>query len=279
MKKIVGIGVGVMLGVVVLGTKSDAVGQECHGSCELPVETRVDAVPEVVSVCGKGMIRVSGSYCPNVFEKCLRWLDKDKDPKKNWGIGPLRCAEFEKPTKCLSKTRKQLDFCMSVFEYPGEGTYPLVGMDYYEAKKMAEKDGNRLCTVDEWNFACRGEHDHPYGYGDGFHRDDGSLGCNIDKEHIDYSKFPRSSWNDTNGGLYQGIRSDRTSHCVSDEGIYNLNGNVDEILDSEHDKNVILASGYWGQIRARCGAKTRDIHSKLFSFYQVGMRTCSDVRK
>jgi formylglycine-generating enzyme required for sulfatase activity len=212
--------------------------------------------------CPDNMVEIDGDYCPNVQEICLKWLDTTQ----------MRCAEFKQPSTCLSKERKHLHFCMSKFEYPGtEGSYPLVGMDYYEAKEIAEKDGNRLCTKEEFNFACEGEDIHPYGYGDGFHRD--SNICNIDKPWIDYGKFDQSSWNDPGGGLYQAVRSESVSLCKSDFGIYNLNGNVDEILDSEHSKNVVLSGGYWSTVRSRC-RPTTDAHNKYFSFYQIGFREC-----
>jgi hypothetical protein len=225
--------------------------------------------------CPEHMIEVSGNYCPIVEEKCLRWLDSNTDPNSNGGEGPLRCAEFENPSKCLSP-RKHLDFCMSKFEYPGtEGSFPLVGMDYYQAKTIAENDGNRLCTKEEFNFACEGEDIHPYGYGDGFHRD-ASI-CNIDRPWIDYAKFPQSAWNDHDAGLYQALRSDSSSLCKSVFGIFSLNGNVDEILDSEHVDHVILSGGYWSTVRNRCRPQTTG-HNKYFGFYQLGMRECSNIK-
>ena len=225
--------------------------------------------------CPSDMIEVQGDYCPNVVQDCLRWLDKDQSPSANGGIGPMQCAEFKQPTECLSKNRIRMHFCMSKFEYPGtENSYPLVGIDYYEAKALAEQNGHRLCSKEEFNFACEGEGMHPYGYGDGFHRD--SSICNIDKPWLDYTKYPKSSWNDHNGGLNQSVVSDSTSECKSVFGVYNLNGNVDEILDSEHSKNVILSGGYWSVVRSRCRPIT-DAHNKYFAFYQVGFRMCDNV--
>jgi formylglycine-generating enzyme len=238
------------------------------------VNLKVDA--GVKPACPEGMKRVSGWYCPEVEEICLHWLDADQSSTANSGIGPLRCGEFKYPTKCLSAKRKYLDFCMSEFEYPGVDTYPIVGIDYFQAKEIAKKDGNRLCTKEEFNFACEGEDIHPYGYGEGYSRDDGTT-CNIDKPWIDYTKFPQSSWNNVDGGLYQGVKSDPNTKCRSWAGIANINGNVDEILDSEDSDGVVLSGGYWSVVRSRCRPKTEHVHNKWFSFYQVGMRECKDV--
>lgn len=228
------------------------------------------------SKCPAEMVEVEGNYCPEVEQKCLRWLDEDQSPTANGGIGPMRCAEFARPTVCLSKNTTHMHFCMSKFEYPGtDGSYPIVDVNYYQARKIAQDRGFRLCTKPEFNFACEGEEMHPYGYGDGFHRD--AEICNIDKPWIDYNKFPRSSWNDRDAGLYQAVASDSNSKCKSVFGVYNLNGNVDEILDSEKNKNVVLSGGYFSVVRNRCRPSTNS-HSKDFSFYQVGFRMCSDIK-
>ena len=230
-------------------------------------QIHIEHIGEMLDFCPPNMVRITGEYCPDVEEVCLKWIDKDH----------LRCEEFKQPSKCLSKNRKHMDFCMSKFEYPGvEGSYPLVDIDYFQAKKLAEDEGHRLCTKEEFNFACEGEDIHPYGYGDGFHRDANI--CNIDKPWVDYNKFPRSSWRDVSGGLNKSIPSDSNSLCKSWAGVYNINGNVDEILDSENSKNVILSGGYWSTIRSRCRPITNS-HNKWFSFYQVGMRTCTNTVK
>lgn len=250
-------------------------------TCNLPTEIKDAEDVKSVQItslnnCPTDMVEVEGNYCPNVEETCLKWLDTDQSPTANGGIGPMRCAEFKKPSRCLSSHRKHLHFCMDKFEYPNkEGTYPIVGMNYFEAKKIAAEENRRLCTKEEFNFACEGEDIRPYGYGDGFHRD--ANACNIDKPWIDYNKFPRSSWNDIDGGLYQGVKSDSNSMCKSWSNIINLNGNIDEILDSENSDNVILSGGYWSVVRARCRPITNS-HGKNFSFYQIGMRTCLDIK-
>jgi hypothetical protein len=241
-----------------------------HQAKHLPLATSTIIIfskilpEEEFLVCSEGMVEIAGEYCPVVQENCIRWLDH------------LRCAEFQKPSQCLS-TRTHLHYCMSRFEYPGqEGSFPLVGKDYYQAKKIAEDEGHRLCSIEEFNFACEGEDIKPYGYGDGYHRD--ASMCNIDKPWIDYSLFSPEDWNDHEMGLYQGVKSDSNSSCKSWAGVYNLNGNVDEILDSEKVDHVILSGGYWSVVRNRCRPKTV-AHDKLFSFYNSGFRLCDNVKE
>jgi formylglycine-generating enzyme len=218
--------------------------------------------PNDMKVCPSNMMEIEGDYCPIVEQKCLKWID-DK-----------RCAEFQEPSTCLS-SRKHLHYCMAKFEYPGaEGSYPIVGINYYQAKELVEKESNRLCTVEEFNFACEGEQMFPYGYGNGYRRD--AEACNIDKPWINYTNYHKDQWNDLNAGLYQGVRSDGNSQCKSWSGVYNLNGNVDEILSSDGVDYVILSGGYWGPVRDRCRPKTI-AHDKGFAFYQISTRACSDI--
>lgn len=239
------------------------------------IETKIN---EIQSLCPNDMVDVEGDYCSEVEETCLSWLDKDKSSQANGGIGPMRCEIFKKPTICLSTTLKHLHYCIDRFEYPNkEGEYPIVGMDYYQAKKLASDNHKRLCKVDEWNFAGEGN-DHgdikPYPYSDGYHRDCNI--CNCDKPWVDYTKFSSSVWNDHASELIKSVKADSNSQCKSWSGTYNQAGNVDEILDSEQSINVILSGGYWSVVRARVRPKTT-VHSKYHSLYQLGTRFCLDI--
>lgn len=213
------------------------------------------------SICPKDMVQVKGKYCPAVEEVCEKWIDD------------LRCAKFTYPTKCLSTQKINLNYCMDHFEWPNqEGTKPEIGFDWYGAKARCEGVGKRLCEEDEWNFACEGEDILPYAYG--YQRD--ATICNVDKPWIDYSKYPMSEWNK----LYQGIASDSHSLCKSWAGVFNMNGNVDEIINAPKGNKFKNEStgGYWGPIRGRCRPKTT-AHSENFSFYQTGTRCCRSIQQ
>ena len=227
--------------------------------------------------CGLDMRHVSGNYCPEVEQKCLRWLDKDLSPTANSGIGPLQCAEFEYPAKCLSTKRVKQDFCMDTYEWPNkEGSLPPVGMTWNQAKASCEGIGKRLCTTTEWTFACETEEIKPYPYGDGYHRDD--TACNIDKPSMDPS-LPRSEW----PKYYKGVPSGSMERCVSSFGVHDMTGNVDEFVNyikGNKDKDPFFSSlkgGYWGPVRARC-RPTTTAHGPDFSFYQIGFRCCTDSK-
>nr|MDO8113390.1 SUMF1/EgtB/PvdO family nonheme iron enzyme [Candidatus Sigynarchaeota archaeon] len=224
------------------------------------------------SSCPGDMKEVKGEWCPQVEQKCLRWLDVDQRPEANSGIGPLRCAEFA-PSKCISKNRKKMSFCMDTYEAPNrEGAMPIVTIDWYDAKRACESEGKRLCTREEWTFSCEGPDARPYPYGDGLHRN--ASMCNIDQPSMDPS-LPRSEWPKHNRSVASGAMPD----CVSVFGVHDLTGNVDEWVNNTAGSMTKapfrsgLQGGYWGPVRTRCRPMT-DVHGPTHSFYQEGYRCC-----
>ena len=257
-------------------------------ACERPTKARlenvqlngsevlIDVLPDASTIVADRMIRVQGDFCPEVEQKCLRWLDKDQSPTANFGIGPLRCAEFAS-TKCLSSKRRRMDFLIDKFEWPNkENEFPLVTIDWYSAKTKCERVGKRLCTADEWTFACEGPETKPYPYGDGLHRD--ATACNIDKPSMD-PNTPRSEWSKHNRSMPSGVMK----NCVSWAGVNDMTGNVDEWVHNVGGRKdgdpyfSGLKGGYFGPIRARCRPMTT-VHGPTFSFYQQGFRCCKDNR-
>ena len=102
------------------------------------------------------MVRVDGEYCPAVAENCKKHHKEFEtakgDAKKT---ASERCIAYEKPTRCLSKKKQHLSFCMDRFEYPNVvGEIPRVLTSWHQAKKRCEEQGKRLCTEAEYNFAC-----------------------------------------------------------------------------------------------------------------------------
>lgn len=226
----------------------------------------------------ESMVFIDGDYCPSVEQKCLRWLDVDKSPEANFGIGPLRCAEFQKPSVCKSQTREHKTFCIDAYEYPNKkDEYPLVTIDWYSAQKKCEAEGKRLCTAKEWTFACEGESMKPYPYGDGYNRDEKV--CDQEHDSMDPSK-PRSEWPKYN----YSHRSGSMSECKSEYNVFDMTANVDEWVLNEGGKKdgdpyfSGLKGGYWSyKIRSRCRPMTT-VHSPGHSFYQQGFRCCSNAK-
>jgi sulfatase modifying factor 1 len=216
------------------------------------------------------MLLVAGVYCPFVGHRCADFIDEEKDI----------CREYAPEVLCEGRLQRRR-YCMDEFEYPNiEGVYPAVMADFGDAISACAVEGKRLCSTEEWEFACEGPQMWPYPYG--LVRD--PTACNIDRPHPE-PNLPDFSdpWKISAevDRLDQRVRSGELARCVSPFGIRDMTGNVDEWVVNEAGKRdekpfrSALKGGYWGPIRARCRPMT-STHNEWFSFYQVGFRCCAD---
>jgi sulfatase modifying factor 1 len=235
-------------------------------------------------VCAAGMVEVRGTMKrdspqrgPVEFlqdETCTHWISRDF---------PARCEQFDQEKWVgLSRDLPTTDehFCMDRYEYPNlKGAYPVILVTWHEAEALCQVRSERLCTEDEWTFACEGEQATPYPYG--YERDENA--CVIDRawrQYDDRAFANRGSDVAKNelDYLWDGEASGARPKCRSSFGVYDMTGNVDEWTRStEHEGYMsIFKGGYWGPVRARCRASTR-AHNEDFMFYQQGFRCCGDV--
>ena len=129
--------------------------------------------------CREGMVRVEGEYCPAVVEECL----EEHDEYKNRGDRTVseRCLKYKEPSTCVSKERRHMSFCMDRYEWPNQvGEVPRVLTSWTQAVSECKSIGKRICTEDEFNFACEGPEMLPYVYG--YERDAGV--CTIDLPYV-----------------------------------------------------------------------------------------------
>lgn len=229
--------------------------------------------------CLPGMIEVSGNMKQHwlldelQLQSCTKWIDR------KW---PERCAAYDRDRWiALSKDlpTQHLHFCIDRFEYPNRrGEYPIIMVSWYEARDACKAEGKRLCTEDEWTFACEGEEATPYP--NGYVRDPEA--CLNDRPwrpfHGD-ALVPRSG----EGArleldrLWQGLPSGARPLCKSTFGVYDMTGNVDEWTRSSipGERPSVLKGGYWGPVRTRCRPATK-AHDESHLFYQQGFRCCAD---
>jgi formylglycine-generating enzyme required for sulfatase activity len=229
------------------------------------------------------MVRVEGEYCPEVDQKCLehhKEYENDKSKKVS-----ERCLKFEEPSKCLSKARVHLSFCMDRYEYPNKvGELPLILVSWVDATKMCSEQSKRLCTEDEFNFACEGPEMLPHVYG--FARDETK--CNIDKPYRKRNKTMKKYQRclADKGCAAELARLDQRHKigemptCVSWAGLYDLNGNVNEWVNLPKEKapnRSGLKGGWWGPVRNRC-RPTVTFHKEEDWGYEEGFRCCADAK-
>jgi sulfatase modifying factor 1 len=234
-------------------------------------------------VCPSGMVEIQGTmkrdsergpveYLQDTT--CTHWINRDF---------PARCARFD-PDKWSALARElptaPEHFCIDRFEYPNlKGAYPLILVSWHEAEALCKVRSERLCTEDEWTFACEGEQALPYP--NGYDRDEKA--CVIDRAWRQYddrafavrgSEAAKSELD----FLWDGETSGSRPACRSPFGVYDMTGNVDEWTRSTEREGYssIFKGGYWGPVRARCRASTR-AHNEDFMFYQEGFRCCADT--
>jgi formylglycine-generating enzyme required for sulfatase activity len=168
----------------------------------------------------------------------------------------------------LCEGRLQLRrYCIDVYEYPNSrGVRPVMMVEIDEARRACALEGKRLCTVEEWEFACEGTQMWPYPYG--VERD--SEACNIDKPIA----LPTAA----------DLADPRAmSDAVEPFGARDMTGNVDEWVEDttakleERPVTFAVKGGAWGQGRARCRPIAAPPPASLRAF-GVGFRCCADAR-
>lgn len=144
--------------------------------------------------------------------------------------------------------------CVDAYEYPNEAdATPKDMVSQEEAAELCKQAGKHLCTINEWQAACRGKDNFEYSYGKNYKQ------------------------NKCNTNTTTAKRSGRKEQCRSWWGMYDMNGNLWEwtsTTSSDHPNMYLVAGGAWN---TNNGSKCSE---KKFSFYpqnqypSVGFRCC-----
>lgn len=260
-----------------------------------PEPAAVAALPGTSEGCPDDMVLVKGDYCPVVSQRCLQEHEEyEKDQARKQAaakagktVAPStvseRCMRYEQPSKCLAKERRPMQFCVDRYEYPNKkGELPALLISWTDAKKTCEGAGKRLCTEDEFNFACEGEEMLPYTTG--YDRDPGK--CSIDKPYRKREKklypYNRCMKDPVCKAelekLDQRLPAGSMPECVSPFGAYDMNGNINEWVSrpgEEYPNRSGLKGGWWGPVRNRC-RPTVGFHKESDYGYEAGFRCCAD---
>jgi hypothetical protein len=222
------------------------------------VATATAAMPGPTS-CPAGMALVVGNFCPEVEQRCLRFLDVNDGPYAGY-----RCAEFARPATCKGE-RRPMRYCIDVDEQGATlaDPRPASRVSYDSAKQACAVRGARLCTESEFQFACEGEEMQPYPYG--WSRD--STACNIDR--TDLGSF----------GNLKDLREENgaRARCVSPFGVRDLTGNLEEWAASDrpmwHKRSTLLMGSWWLPGRSTC-RQVNAGHDSAYSGPETGYRCC-----
>ena len=144
--------------------------------------------------------------------------------------------------------------CVDAYEYPNQpDATPKDMVSQEEAARICKNEGKHLCTIEEWQAACRGKDGFKFSYGNGYKQSK----CNTNTKAAK--------------------RSGRKTQCRSWYGMYDMNGNLWEWTAStskQHTDKFLVAGGAWNTNNESSCSVSK------FSFYppnqypSVGFRCC-----
>ena len=164
--------------------------------------------------------------------------------------------------------------------YPNiRGQYPAAFVSALEAADLCKAQGKRLCSEEEWTFACEGEEAMPYSHAAGYERDPSAcitdVAWDAPNERALEDRTSRAAAHEMDR-LWRG-KASGTQRCKSAFGVHDMVGNVDEWTTASpgvEGSQTILKGGYWGPVRARCRPSTRS-HDARHEYFQQGFRCCA----
>jgi formylglycine-generating enzyme required for sulfatase activity len=177
-------------------------------------------------------------------------------------------------------------FCIDRYEAPNiRGEVPFALVTAYDGEAWCAERGKRLCTEDEWVRACEGPHGRAYPYGDTYR----ASACNDDRPWIlvhwrALAQWPRDEAIDEATRLLQADMSGARADCISEEGAYDLTGNVAEWVRRTSPPphpgwDHVLKGCYWAgcyhQPHPNC-AFANHAHPGSFRTYEAGFRCCKN---
>lgn len=176
--------------------------------------------------------------------------------------------------------------CIDRYEAPNEkGAKPLLMQTVDDANAFCTARQKRLCNEDEWVRACEGPHHLRYPYGDKFEggrcNDDGKL---LLADWDKLGRWPGAAATEEASRLDQSDASGVREGCVSEEGVFDLTGNVAEwvLRTRKNPTNYthVVKGCFWG----RCFREPHEpacdyvnyAHPAGFRSYEMGFRCCAD---
>lgn len=135
--------------------------------------------------------------------------------------------------------------CVDKYEYPNQrGTTPQGNVSFDKAKQICETQGKRLCTAEEWQWACGGLEGYSYPYG--HHFDDSR--CNTrGTERVEPS----------------GMRG----KCIGKFGLFDMVGNIFEWVVGTDGKPMLMGGPY-----SKCQTVSPGMTGEAKP--QIGLRCC-----
>ncbi len=244
--------------------------------------------------CPKDMVEVDRRFCIDRYECTLvdhrsgqalsphypplpgvplRMFDKWQSER--WKIGPENLRSM--PLPILPDIERSGEFVPRAVSRRG------VIPQGYASGKMASAAcahaGKRLCTIDEWRYACRGQRQTKFPYGETYVRGT----CNVDREQHPAALLHGNAsigHSDPRLGLVTGSdgplvrKTGTTPKCASRWGkdaIHDMVGNMDEWID---DPAGTFVGGFFSRTTREGCESTIRTHVYDYWDYSLGIRCC-----
>jgi hypothetical protein len=198
-----------------------------------------------------------------------------------WGPAALGKEEIEPPVPLLPEWERGPD--VEALAVSAAHVTPQAYISKPTAKAACEAAGKRLCSLEEWKVACRGEQNTRHPYGDKY-----KIGvCNVHgtshPASILYGNASLGHWDPrlnqvTVDGVSLLRQTGETPKCRSawgDDGVYDMVGNLDEWVEDE--KSTFVGGFYARDTFRGCDARVSK-HPPIFFDFTTGVRCCAERR-
>jgi formylglycine-generating enzyme required for sulfatase activity len=249
-----------------------------------------EAVPS--GRCPTGMVDVAGRFCIDRYEVVLRdragrrispyYHPTRGQSERSYEAWRGRARPGEPDVVAPPEWQRREAFDVVAESLPGQVPNGYLSGDI--AARACEAAGKRLCTADEWVFACRGQTSTPFPYGADYARGR----CNVFRSthpaavlhgnpslnHLD----PRLNLvSDAEGALLR--KTGQSAACASrwgSDAAYDLVGNLDEWVD---DADGMFVGGFYARATRDGCAAAVTTHPRNYFDYSLGTRCCSGHRR
>jgi len=239
--------------------------------------------------CPAEMVDVRGRFCIDRYEASLvdlalgRAISPYFAPSRGDALQALAAFEDGEPPGAPPLPLIPDWERIEVFTPRAESNPGVVPNGYVSgllATKACEAAAKRLCTLSEWQEACRGERQQKFPYGDRYQ----AGACNVGREAHPASVLygnPSIHHLDPRLNLVQGSegpllrRTGESSRCRSEwngDAVLDMVGNLDEWID---DPSGMFAGGFYARATVDgCDSRITQ-HPNEYYDYSTGVRCCS----
>ncbi|NOZ86434.1 MAG: formylglycine-generating enzyme family protein [Deltaproteobacteria bacterium] len=281
---------------VILAAQSCIVNSKCYTDADCD-HTNVCRSGKCIWICRKDTDCRERQYCEKATGECVDMectVDQDcNDSKKE--CKDRHCVNKEGLACPDDMVSIRDQYCMDKYEASRpDATAAIKGMDssratsrkgvipwfpvtLEEARAACKGAGKRLCSIDEWIVACKGKENTVYAYGNDFN----PVVCNSIDTYCycdgtacadkDPCPFPHC-FNEC-GADFHVMPTGSFPGCVDSWGVYDINGNVWELADSNDGLEHFRGGAY------NCSDSEklhRCDHDGTWGPSARGFRCCSD---